>query len=68
MSRIIRINSCQECPSRSHNGGFGNPAYVPVCRKTDPARDLPFTTRISGKIIVAEQTPGIPDWCPLERE
>ena len=68
MSRIIRIKSCDDCPSRDHKGGFGSPAYVPRCNKTRPSRELPYTKSVSGNRVIATQTPGIPDWCPLERD
>lgn len=68
MSRIIRIESCKDCPHRDHMGGFGSPAYVPRCNKTRPSRELPYTTGVSGRMVIASQTPGIPDWCPLERD
>lgn len=64
--RIIRIQSCKDCPNWDHKGGFGNPAYIPRCNKVRPSRDLPYTTGVSGRMVIARQTHGIPDWCPLE--
>ena len=66
VSRIIRITDCKDCPHKGHKGGFGNPAYVPRCSKT--GKDLPYTTGVNGRMIIAKQVPGIPEWCPLEKD
>ena len=66
VSRIIRITDCKDCPHKGHKGGFGNPAYVPRCLKT--GQDLPYTTGVSGRMIIAKQIAGIPEWCPLEKD
>jgi len=66
VSRVIRINSCSsECPNWGHRGGFGTPAYVPVCKVGN--KDLPYTLDYSPKGgVVATGTGEIPGWCPLE--
>lgn len=70
MSKQIVINSCTECPYIHHRGGFGNPAYIPTCRKVRGSNELPYKTTIgSGRwspTTVAKATGVIPDWCPLE--
>lgn len=65
--RMIRVNSCQTCPNRDHKGGFGSPAYVPVCRKA--GQDLPYTLHPNsrGTGCMAHGTHVIPDWCPLDK-
>ena len=65
ISRIIRITDCEGCPHKDHKSGFRNPAFVPRCLET--GQDLPYTTRESGRMIIAEQVAGIPEWCPLEK-
>lgn len=64
--KIITIEKCGQCPHNDHKGGFGNPAYIPVCRKAN--REQPWEPALGygGKMIVANQTVDIPDWCPLE--
>lgn len=64
MTKIIKIERCGTCPHNGHKGGFGNPAYIPVCRKVD--REQPWTPAMNGRMFVARQTVDIPDWCPLE--
>lgn len=64
-ARKIVLESCAGCPYRDHRGGFGNPAYVPVCRKVD--RDLPHSVVPvrGGRSCSAVSTDVIPEWCPL---
>lgn len=62
--RYIPIKSCGDCPHRGHSGGFGIPAYKPVCRKE--SKTLPYTEEVHRGHVVATQKPGIPSWCPLE--
>lgn len=64
-ARKIVLESCAECPYRDHRGGFGSPAYVPVCRKID--RNLPHTLAPNrrGTGCSAVPTNVIPEWCPL---
>lgn len=65
--KCIPIPSCAECPHRDHKGGFGEVAYVPVCRRVN--KELPHTvgTRKTtmGYRMIASQVEGIPEWCPL---
>lgn len=68
VTRIIKIESCATCPDFDHRGGFGNPAYIPVCRAKN--RNLPHTIHQmagskSGKTS-ASFTGKTPNWCPLE--
>jgi hypothetical protein len=66
MTRVIRIDSCHQCPGRSHTGGFGRVAYVPICRTAN--RELPYSIECGTvSMVIASQKPGIPDWCPLEK-
>ncbi len=72
MSQKIVIETCNVCPHKDHKGGFGNPAYVPICRKKD--RELPYTvsahqgSRNFGVMVTASQKGGIPEWCPLPND
>lgn len=65
--RKIVINRCDECPHRDHNGGFGSPAYVPVCRRAS-GKELPYmpVANRHGTGCNAAPTNVIPTWCPLE--
>jgi hypothetical protein len=66
MSRVIRIDSCDQCPSRDHKGAFGNVMYVPVCLATD--RELPHDVVVNKfKRLVAHASNVTPEWCPLEK-
>lgn len=65
MTRIIRIESCNACPSREHKGGFAPVSYVPVCRAAN--KELPHTVNRAHGHTFASVGGGIPDWCPLER-
>lgn len=62
--KCIVIKNCGECPNVDHKGGFGQTAYIPVCRKTGDT--LPYTTTQapSGRNYAAG-TGVIPDNCPL---
>lgn len=64
MTRIIRINDCNECPHRDHNGAFGKISYIPMCRAVN--KELPYNVVPDGKYHYAERIKEIPDWCPLE--
>ena len=69
MLRIIKIETCKECPHLGHRGGFGSPAYVPTCKKMGCDNKLPYTEEITGKSvksIIARPTYEIPDHCPLQ--
>lgn len=70
MSKKIVVNNCTECPYISHSGGFGSPAYIPICRKEVGYHELPYTKTIGSSrwspSLVAQATGVIPDWCPLE--
>lgn len=61
--RAILIESCKDCPSLEHNGGFGQVAYIPVCGRT--GRTLGYTKGVSGSRVVASYDGRIPDCCPL---
>ena len=66
MDRIIRITECSQCPHFDHRGGHGQIAYVPKCNKSH--KELPHTVSFNSKNRgIAQQLPGIPDWCELER-
>lgn len=68
MTRIIRVETCSDCPKRDHKGGFANVAYVPVCRGVKPSRELPYTVGQGFRsMVVAVATEEIPEWCPLEK-
>ena len=65
--RMIRIKDCDDCPHLDHTGAFGRVAYVPCCNKKH-GKELPYTPDLGRRATVtAHRTPGIPDWCPLER-
>lgn len=65
--KCIPIPSCAKCPHRDHRGAFAPVAYVPICQMA--ARELPHEVHTRGTLqghrMVASQTEGIPDWCPL---
>lgn len=63
--RAIILRTCQDCPFRSHGGGFGRISYVPKCAKHDPLKSLPYTEKASYGSVVASPTYVIPAWCPL---
>lgn len=63
MTKIVIIERCCDCPRNGHKGGFGSPAYVPVCRTMN--RELPYTIVGSELRVIAIATEEIPDWCPL---
>lgn len=65
MTRIIRIESCNACPSLGHKGAFAPVSYVPVCRGAN--KELPHTVRKFHDYTYGNVTDVIPDWCPLER-
>lgn len=62
----IVVETCAGCPYVDHKGGFGSPAYVPVCRKA--GHELPYTLSPNrgGTGCNAVGTDVIPTWCPLE--
>lgn len=70
---MIVVRTCDACPHVDHKGAFGNPAYVPLCRKTmRKDRVLPYTVVVSNGLpersgwpLVAVPSGVIPDWCPL---
>lgn len=66
MTRCILIESCAQCPHQDHRGGFGSPAYVPVCAYVSH-RELGFTAHPNrmGTGTVAVYDGVIPEWCPL---
>lgn len=65
MPKVIVIEKCSQCPHNDHRGGFGNPKYIPVCRKAN--REQPYEVRPDDRFnSVAFQTVDIPEWCPLE--
>jgi hypothetical protein len=61
--RYIAIKSCQDCPNKSHGGGFARVAYVPRCDLLN--KELGYTIGTSGKMIIAQYNGIIPDECPL---
>lgn len=65
MTRMIVIESCSDCSSKDHRGGFGRVSYVPYCRKTD--KDLPHIVCAGRRMVSATYTGEIPDWCPLPK-
>lgn len=68
MTRIIRIESCEDCTNRDHKGAFAEVYCVPVCHAVRPSRELPHTVeRGFGTRLVAAPTYVIPEWCPLEK-
>lgn len=66
-ARMIRVNTCQTCPHKDHKGGFGSPAYVPVCRKANNELPYTLTPNSRGTGCLANATHVIPEWCPLEK-
>lgn len=68
MSRVIRIESCEDCTNRDHKGAFAEVYCVPVCHAVHPSRELPphsgtwVRHQASGRTHVCH-----PDWCPLEK-
>jgi hypothetical protein len=66
----IVVARCTECPNIDHKGGFGSPAYIPVCRAngTKGKTTLPYTESSHLGRSTASPTGVIPDWCPLEDE
>lgn len=67
MTRIIRIETCANCPHRDHDGAFGQPSCKPMCRATPGSQELPYTVMHGyGSRCIAVPTYVIPDWCPLE--
>ena len=68
MKHLI-INSCDDCPYKSHSGGFGQVMCKPTCsRKGNKLLGYVETTqRICRAVrIVAKYDGIIPEWCPLE--
>lgn len=64
--RVIEVKSCKVCWNRDHKGAFGNPSYIPVCRKT--GKELPYETHPDGRGgLYAQVTGEIPEWCPLTK-
>lgn len=61
--KYIAIEHCGRCPHKDHKGAFAQVAYIPVCKLAD--KELPYTTQMINKRIVASVTPDITDWCPL---
>ena len=61
----LTIENCNECPFVDHKGGFGNVAYIPVCKRVG-RKELPYTEHASNGRITARCTGVIPEWCPLE--
>lgn len=64
MTRIIRIERCDDCEHADHKGAFGKVSCVPVCRKD--GRELPHKVEEQRGRMVAVSDGKIPDWCPLE--
>lgn len=64
MSKKIVIQSCGVCPHKDHKGGFGNIAYIPICRAAN--KELPYTETARNGRCYANATLVIPGWCPLE--
>ncbi len=64
--RMIRITHCTGCPHRDHRGALAAIPCIPFCRKAK--RELPYTVGKASPTarVGAIQTPGIPDWCPLD--
>ena len=67
MTRSFIVKDCSACPHQDHRGGFGSPAYVPVCGASDGRPSLGFTAypNRNGTGTVAVYDGVIPDWCPL---
>jgi hypothetical protein len=65
-TRIIRIESCDECPYIGERG-TGKVAFIPCCELKE-CRELPYTVSAQKPIDLADPTGVIPDWCPLEKE
>lgn len=66
MTRCILINDCNKCPHISHGGGFGSPAYIPVCSylaHRELGHSVHANARGTGTTAVYDGV--IPDWCPL---
>lgn len=70
-TRIITINSCNECPNQETGGGFGKVMYVPFCgHPSGKGRKLPYTEMVgcfAGR-TTASCTGEIPSWCPLAKK
>lgn len=68
MSKKITINSCTDCPHKTHLGGFGEIRYIFKCSKAKKplgyvVQDQKITARVR---TVALYDGNIPEWCPLE--
>lgn len=64
-TRIIKINSCEDCPELGHKGAFGKVSYIPKCELKN--KELPYEVTITPFLsasLIEELTP--PSWCPLE--
>jgi hypothetical protein len=61
--RYIPIKDCSYCPRKDHRGGFGRPAFIPVCRSTN--KELGYTNALQNSTVIAVYDGIIPEWCPL---
>lgn len=68
-TRKIVIHSCEDCPYKSHKGGFGRVMYIPCCDKNH-RKNLGYKSEVQTTLrsqnIVAVYDGKIPTWCPLE--
>lgn len=75
MSRMIRIETCDDCHFKKHVSGFDRLfAYQPVCENSSAKsldgrfRKLGFTVNSLLNGYPFPKYDGIiPDWCPLEK-
>ena len=79
MARYLKIESCFDCPSYDHSGGFTPGGSFPLCRRVDQPRDSrPMTYKGTSRVLPWEaainertgaptrsHTGAIPVWCPL---
>ena len=62
MTKIIRIESCNDCPDRQHTGAFSDGGARAICHNRKRLDETDYDTE--SRII--EDPKKIPAWCPLE--
>lgn len=64
----ITQKTCRGCIHNEHGGGFGNPAYIPICNLSKKTLPYIVAPSASGRRTVASPTDEIPNWCELEND
>jgi len=67
MSVFIEIKNCEDCPYKSHTGGFTIGGAKPCCNHsaTITLKGSDCFKRVIPHNGVTKEVKGIPKWCPL---